>query len=67
MTTPEAIDDNSISYRRRLRKQTQIASLAIVSTFVGYRKYFHWLTQVLAMTNEACFNGQRNDSYKKQR
>lgn len=36
-------------------------------SFVGYRKYFHWLTQVLAMTNEACFNGQRNDSYKKQR
>lgn len=33
-----------------------------IDSFVGYRKYFHWLTQVLAMTNEACLNGQRNDS-----
>ena len=35
---------------------------ADTDSFVGYRKYFHWLTQVLAMTNEACLNGQRNDS-----
>jgi len=28
MTTQEAIGDDSGSYRRRLRKQTQIASLA---------------------------------------
>ena len=42
MTTQQAIDDDTISYRRRLRKQTQIVSLANASTCDDKRSLFEW-------------------------
>ena len=36
-------------------------------SFDDHRKYFHWLTQVLSMVNEAYFARQRNDSSKNHR
>ncbi|WP_260849660.1 hypothetical protein [Segatella copri] len=42
MTTPLAIGDDTGSYRRRLQKQTQIASLANASTCDTQRSLFRW-------------------------
>ncbi|MEH2828973.1 hypothetical protein [Segatella copri] len=42
MTTPLAIGDDFGSYRRRLRKQSQIASLANASTCDAQRSLFRW-------------------------